>query len=353
MKLQCLVIFVALVSQVAQAKDVKLKEYVIDLDAEPGTRWHAVARENKDKIMQVFTGFVETIGKNPFEMMSILASSVTHELPKEYREELIGFADYVNITVGEMMVFNMLYEMTAFGDRSSKACTSIVATQPNGHIIHGRNLDYSVPGLNYLSIMLDFQKGGKTVYKGTSFAGYIGLMTGMRPNGFTISLDERNKGVWSSNDWESAMLGANGLIAFKIRDLLGDSSIDFEKAVQTLSTAQLIAPCYLIIGGLKGNEGAILTHNRTCAIDVWRLNSTSKRWYILETNYDHWQPPPSDDDRRDPANKMMTSLGQDKLNMDSLFKVLSTEPVYNEGTDYTTIMSASDPDSYTTWARYH
>ena len=31
------------------------------------------------------------------------------------------------------------------------------------------------------------------VYKGTTFAGYVGLMTGMKPNKFTMSLDQQIK----------------------------------------------------------------------------------------------------------------------------------------------------------------
>ena len=37
------------------------------------------------------------------------------------------------------------------------------------------------------------------VYKGTTFAGYVGLMTGMKPNKFTMSLDQQNKHDWQEN----------------------------------------------------------------------------------------------------------------------------------------------------------
>ena len=346
-----LVCFGFVLCHCAQAKDVVLKEYVIDLGSPPEERWKSVAHDNRDVIRSLLDSFSNEMTPAIFDEMSILAASSAKEFPNEYLQELAGVAESVNATIGELMVLNMLYESTAYEESDNKACTSIVATLPNGHIIHGRNLDYHVPGLNHLAVSLDFQKNGKTVYKGTTFAGYIGLLTAMKPNGYTISMDERDKGSWTDNDRESAKLGPNGILGLKIRDLLANDSVDFENAVQTLSTIELIAPCYIIIGGMKADEGAIISHNRTKAIDVWRLSAKDKRWFIVETNYDHWVKPPSSDDRRDPANSMMSSLGQKKLDKDSLYKILSTSPVFNSGTTYTTIMSASDPDMYTAWVR--
>ena len=40
------------------------------------------------------------------------------------------------------------------------------------------------------------------VYKGTTFSGYVGLMTGMIPDKLTMSLDQQNKGDWQENAFE-------------------------------------------------------------------------------------------------------------------------------------------------------
>ena len=183
-------------------------------------------------------------------------------------------------------------------------------------------------------MVLDFQKGGKTVYKGTTFAGYFGLVTDMKPNRYTVSLNERDQGKWTV---EAAKVGPKGMIAFAIRDLLEDDSVDFEKAVTHLSTIEQITPSYIILGGLTDNQGAVITCDREKPIDIWWLNDTDNRWFLVETNYDHWNPPPQDDDRRNSANKLMNSIGQQKLNSDSLFGVLSTSPIYRIWTKYTTI----------------
>ena len=34
-------------------------------------------------------------------------------------------------------------------------------------------------------------KGGRTLFHGASFAGFIGMLTGMVPNGFSVTIDTR------------------------------------------------------------------------------------------------------------------------------------------------------------------
>ena len=334
-----------------QGKVVKLKPYVINLDSSPEERWWEVARDKKDLVNEVIAWFMKLLSPKDFEMLSILAAEINNEIPEPYASEIAGFAENINSTIGEVIFYNFLYEITAYSGNGSKACTSIVATLSSGQIIHGRNLDYAVPDLNRITVMLDFQKGGKTVYKGTTFAGYFGLFTAMKPNRYTVSLNQRNQGMWTENDFEAAKIGPKGMIGFAVRDLLANDSVDFEKAVTHLSTIELTTPSYIILGGLTDNQGAVITRDREKAINIWRLNSTNNQWFLVETNYDHWNPPPKDDDRRDPANKLMNSVGQQKFDSNSLFGVLSTPPILNWGTRFTTVMSASDPDMYTTWIR--
>ena len=41
----------------------------------------------------------------------------------------------------------------------------------------------------------------------------------------------------------------------------------------------------------------------------------------METNYDLWDNPPADDDRRDPAIKAMNAIGQANITADTLVEV--------------------------------
>lgn len=130
-----------------------------------------------------------------------------------------------------------------------------------------------------------------TTTSGTTYAGYVGLLTGVRLRGFSISVDERwtpNGTIWD-NVFEALFAGGQP-VGFFLRDLLG-SDIDFETALNRAATQHLISVMYIIMGGQTAGEGAVVTRNRDKAADVWRLDAPS-RWFLVETNYDHWKPVP-------------------------------------------------------------
>ena len=48
-------------------------------------------------------------------------------------------------------------------------------------------MDWELDLLKPLTIEVDFQKAGKTAYVATTWAGYVGVFTGLRPgNPFTV-----------------------------------------------------------------------------------------------------------------------------------------------------------------------
>lgn len=336
------------------------KRYIVNLDLPPQQRWTEVAKDHSDNFFQLLQEIKKMVPPEAVSLASVIGNDVGRYIPYPYGLEMVGVAEAVNvsgISVGDVVLGNVLYEVTAYSralgaSDGAKMCTSIVAETLNGTIYHGRNLDYSLQSLHGMTVIVDFQKGGKTVYTGTTFAGMVGLMTAQKPHGYTITLDERDQGDWWMNALESLIAGTHGIAALHIRDAVASAEMDFESAVIYLADKPLIAPSYLIIGGTKPREGVVITRDRIAALDLWRLDAEHGRWYLVETNYDHWVPPPSDDNRRDPAIKAMDETTRAGLNPTSLFKVMSTPPVLNSGTIYTVIMSAGKPDIYNSWERH-
>ena len=48
--------------------------------------------------------------------------------------------------------------------------------------------------LRNFSFVCDFTQGGHTVFLGACTAGYVGMLTGMRPGAFSISINARDRG---------------------------------------------------------------------------------------------------------------------------------------------------------------
>jgi hypothetical protein len=57
---------------------------------------------------------------------------------------------------------------------------------------------------------------------------------------------------------------------------------DYDCAFEMLKNTPISSPCYLIVGGTKGNEGAIITRDRFGPSNVELL--TDANWYIIQTN---------------------------------------------------------------------
>lgn len=328
--------------------------FTINLDLPPKQRWDEVVSIYGSELEKVLVLARKLVSQELLDVLAAIGLRVETALPYPYNYEIMGIAEKLKgASMGDIILVNSLYEITAFyhGKKGgSKACTSIIARASNGTIFHGRNLDYSLLGfLRNITITLDFQRSGKTVYTGTTYAGYIGLLTGQKPNGYTITLDERDRGEIWMNALEALMNGYNAIAAFHIRDALSNENMTYEQALIFLADKALVAPCYIILAGTRPHEGVVITRDRIAALDLWKING--ERWYLVETNYDHWEVPPSDDDRRDPAIAAMENMTQANVGFPGLFGVLSTQPVVNDETTYTVVMSAAHPELYTTWIR--
>lgn len=317
----------------------------VSLDAAPELRWLPMLQHYDPDFVR--SAVAEVISNRVpqwvLEIIGEVVSKVESILPQPFTDEIRGISNFFNVSLAEGILVNLAYEASAF-------CTSIVAQDSQGHIYHGRNLDYPFGNaLRKLTADVQFLKNGQIAFTGTTFVGYVGLWTGQSPHKFTVSGDERDRGWWWENAIAAISLG-HSPVSWLIRKTLSDSE-NFEEAVYTLAKKPLIADVYYIVGGTAPREGVVITRNRGGPADIWPLDPLNGAWFRVETNYDHWKPVPKRDDRRTPAIKALNATGQAHLSLEALFQVLSVVPVYNNYTIYTTVMSAAQPDKYMTRIR--
>jgi len=326
--------------------------YVINLDLPATVRWKHICSNTtyKTAMKQVIDGLIGLFPGNGVAL-SDLGKTLNLVYFHEFGGELRGCAEELGVDYGWLTLFNIGYEVT-------DGCTSILAQTNDNKILHVRNMDFwdgiwLTGHLKNLTIQVDYQTGGKTLFHATTFAGYVGVLSGMKPKGFSISIDTRN---YPDGPFQlfyeviAAITEKNAsLVSFLTRKVLTREP-DFESAVRNLSNDLLIADVYYIVGGISANQGAVISRNRHNASDVWRLQ-TPDRWYEVQTNYDHWKRPPWYDNRVDPANHAMNALGRKELTLDNLLhKVLSVKPVLNLQTTFSMLACAAD-DTYKSYAR--
>jgi len=328
---------------------------VVNLDLPPSQRWVKIcANPVYQQTAQFLVNAVDAL------LSSLGGGAVLNEVgemlnqfyfPGDLSQEIQGCASSLGIPVGWATLFNIGYEV-------SDACTSIVAQTTDGTIIHARNLDFwagmgFTDSLKDMTFIADFQQGGKTLFKTTSFAGYVGALSGIRPGGFSVTINTRfyRQGVWEMfYEIIAAIEETNAsLVSFLTRDVLTKRS-DYAGALNDLSNVALIADVYYTLAGVKPGQGAVISRNRFNATNVWQLNAPSQ-WYVLETNYDHWEQPPWFDNRVVPAENALKAIGQSRITMSGLFSVLSTKPVFNIQTTYS-IMSIPANGTWLSWTRW-
>ena len=194
-------------------------------------------------------------------------------------------------------------------DRYIRMCTSVVANNEQGEIIHGRNLDWNLPEeVKQLLITVEFHRNSALLYKGTDDRVVRGLLNAMRPydsntktGGFTFSMDARCQGGLLFYNLLEALIEGS-MTPCQHSRLVMENSNSFEEAVKGFETGNLINDGYFIVGGMKSSEGAVVSRDRNRNADTWRIDQNTEHgsWYVLETNYDHWEVAPSADDRRTP-----------------------------------------------------
>jgi len=281
-----------------------------------------------------------------YQFMLIELASVIDYFLKDYGAEISGVANGCGLSKGEVLMLNLAYELSDF-------CTSIVAKNEKGLISHARNQDFDTSLRNVTIQVIGVRGDGSEVYRSTTFAGFVGIPTGMVKNKFSISLNARSLGgnIWD-NLWAAIVDG--GVPATWLARKAVEKQLTFEDAVKLLATTPLISPVYFILAGTKNNEGVVISRNRLSPDDLWYL-APPDRWFIVQTNYDHWLPVPDDDNnRRNTAYKGMQNSGQKGMNAGIINNVLLTPPVLNKFTLYTALMTPSDTSSqnYLTYQRF-
>jgi N-acylethanolamine-hydrolysing acid amidase len=133
----------------------KVPKYTIDLDQPAATRWREVAHD-----FAAYTPFLHKLilQKVPPAVLPLaerVALYLDSLFDEPYPGEMKGIAEALNISLPEVILANIYYDITAY-------CTSIVAEDEKGNIFHARNLDYDNAAVfRNMSVHVDFLRNGE------------------------------------------------------------------------------------------------------------------------------------------------------------------------------------------------
>ena len=385
---------------------VPTKSVTVDLDLAPYDRWHDVCA-GFSQYAEGLAQYLEDIlnmSRKEEALVEKAGELLVALFGDEGREELRGCADGLGVDPGMLGILNLSYELRrlgggihnstgpcppsgaphavgepkgcVFGNSTAAAgnvCTSIVARGPDRVVRHGRNFDWNIPNsLRGLAVTLHFTRSGAPVFTSGGMIGFIGVITAMKAGQFTASIDARDLGGSIGGDIAASLTHPKAMgPCFLLRKTM-ETAKTYSEAVEMLAQSELVAPVYYIVGGLGSDEGALLSRGREAVYQPRYLSAGDDVgvdagggrdggvdnggdgddvWYLLETNYDHWETPPSYDDRRSYGLRYMDQLTQAKADTEGLHGVMNTWPIMNDATSMTVMMSAAD-GNFTAYINY-
>ena len=339
-----------------ETKSYEVPWFDVDLDAPAKERWKHVVRPFKNEILAVFDVLAEFFTIIPGIPIWDLLSNITRDamekgmIMQPYRDEVEGIAEELGCDLGHLTFLNLFYEMSRF-------CTSIVAqTADNKDLYHARNLDFGQffmwniqsktwglsEALKRVTINVNFNRGGKLLFKASTLAGHVGALTAMMPYRFSLSMNAKVE-----PDLREVIAWYNGnrpnvdFVMYFDRWLF-ENCDSFECAHDMISKKQFLSGAYFILGGNQTGQGTVMVRNRTDVQFERKLFDGDNDWFVLQTNYDVPEKDPLYlDDRQDPGERCMRAMGPNGVSLSGIYTVLSSKPTLNLTTVHTILMSVT------------
>lgn len=247
--------------------DGEVPFFTVSLDEPLSTRWSKVIahfQEHLQSVMSIIDHFISQLpgGTTVGSLLdSILASSVVSQRVL-YIEEITAIAQQADLPVGKLIAMQLIYEACA-------NCTSMIVpssfdTIPEETLYrHIRSMDWEMAFLKPLTLEASFVLEGKELFRCTTWAGYVGVLTGLarRDNSFSIAVNFRAIGSGSFFTNLRHALKDSWPIGFLVRAALTEAS-GYAAAVSWLRGSKLIAPTYFTVCGSEPGQGCLITRER-------------------------------------------------------------------------------------------
>jgi len=321
-------------------------KFDIHLETAPELRWANVTKYYMEDILAMGRTFNRTLhSKFTLEEIQAWTDVLKTVVPKWFLEETSGIAKDINSplwTADRILVFNHLYEL-----ESPTLCSGLLAAQPDGTVIHGRNMDYvfkfempdgSTHDWPDVTFDVNYWQDGKELMTSVHWPLFVGMHTGMRYNGWTFEQNTRFTNNHSLN-LEAAKKGALPFASW-LRDMM-QTIPDFEAALAKIASTNWMAPQYFIMAGAQKFEGAVLTIDRgpeqehlSTTPHIQRIGSSKGAWHLLQTN-DDVNKPKDWDYRRPSTENLLSTKDQREVTVSFVWDMVRAQTLFNPATAFT------------------
>lgn len=243
------------------------EEYIVDLDLNPKERWSFLMgyREEIDELITCYLKDFEG-AEMIFQSIDLLKEQI---VSKEYLEEIEFIASISSFSPNQILIANLYYDILKF----YFGCTAFVFVNKEKSIFHARNLDWHSENdlLSRNTMVFNFQKNGKTLYKSIGWPGFIGVLSGTKPGKFSVTLNA----VLSD---ESPQIASP--ISFFLRDVLTEVE-SYKDARDKLEKTLIASDCLLLLSGVSEEEKVVIERTPT----RFASRETDDRFIVVTNDY--------------------------------------------------------------------
>jgi predicted choloylglycine hydrolase len=231
-----------------------IRAYVIDLEKPEAKRWAEVITQEKE----VTTLLVEEAARE-MERVPELVRRIFARLYKIfgglYWEEMQAWADGVQRSLGTVTMLNCAYELSHLPQFKVFGCTTGVRRIDGVGMVHVRNLDWPLATMGNATRLFRFRRGNRE-FVSIGVPGQVGVLSGMLPQGYSVTINWAPPASFPSFDFGPAFL---------LRDTL-ETCDTYDAAVRILEETKLSTSVFFTVCGTQDNQACVIERTQNTAV---------------------------------------------------------------------------------------
>jgi hypothetical protein len=315
-------------------------EIIIDLNKSPKFRLlelgERYASELRYLIDQARTEMLDGISGAVLEaalsqFIPFVRKSLRHH---EYLTELEGLSFGSDIDINDLLLINVIYDLTAGLKWPSLGCTGFVHAGPPMPLI-ARAMDWNIPeGIGERSVILRYRADGYEVVT-AGFPGVNGVISGLSSAGFAITVNHQTRSKAGLPNWEHPTLWC-------VREVLENGS-NYADARRRLMKMRMASPAFLLLCGESPGE-ACLIETDGLKPKLWNVASGETQ---AISNHPLEGPLLTNDFEHGTSEERFWAMAERAAEMpysdvEAAKKTLSRYPVKNDRTVHLMVLSPAD-----------
>lgn len=233
--------------------------FEIDLEVHEEDRWNDVIAADKKAVKKLMTEAEEDLGEIPKITRVALRNYVALNYKLRgglYWNEMKSWAKALYRPLGEVIIANCAYELSHAGAGSQVVfgCTAGIRQTKTMGPVHVRSMDWPLENIGPATRLFVHKEGDRKFYS-VGISGYVGVLSGMLPGAYSVSINWAPPTERPTFDFGPAFL---------LRHVL-ETCDTYEDAIDVLTNTKLSTAVFFTVCGAWHNQACVIERTRSKA----------------------------------------------------------------------------------------